>query len=116
MNKRILILGILAVLMLVTISFASALNTKTSDVEKKESPLYRIRTRLAVGEKIGQILENIKVKLFGGRIFFVPFKFLLNNDGLLIREIFDGKGDEYTGKNYYSCFPTEGSPSCTYCC
>ena len=64
MNKKIFLISILAVFMLVTISFASAINSNTTNVEKKESPLYRIRTRLAIGEKIGQIFKNIFLFIF----------------------------------------------------
>jgi len=80
MNKRILIFGALTVFMLVTISFASAINNNTTtQVDKKESPLYRIRTRAAIGEKIGQIFKNIKAKFLRERIFFMPIGLLRNN-------------------------------------
>ena len=75
-NKKILIISILAVLTLVTISYASAMNNNnTTQVEKKESPLYKIRTRSVIREKINQILEHIKTKFLGERIFFIPYKF-----------------------------------------
>ena len=72
MNKKILSVGIFAILMLVTISFASAINT--TNAEKKESPLYNLRTRLAIGE----IIQNLKAKFFGERLFFLQFKLLKN--------------------------------------
>ena len=75
MNKKILSLNILAVSMLVTISFASAINTNTTiNVQKKESPLYGIRTKLAIGEKISDIIKNIRTKFLGERIFFLPIQ------------------------------------------
>ena len=75
MNKKIILISISAVLMLVTITFASAINTNnTTKIEKKESPLYKIRTRLATGEKIFDIFKNIKAKFLGERIFFLPFQ------------------------------------------
>jgi len=77
MNKKFVVLGILAVLMLLTISLASAINTQTN-VEKKESPLYKIRTKLAIGEKISQIFQNIKIKFLGERLFLIPFQWLKN--------------------------------------
>ena len=61
MNKKILIVSILAVLMLMAISMASAVNTTTS-MEKKESPLFRIRTRRAIGERLDELRENIKLE------------------------------------------------------
>ena len=82
--KKILIISISAVLMLVTISFASAIDTNT-DVEKKESPLYKIRTRQAIREKIGKIIENIKTKFLGERIFFLPLQWLGNKVHLFPR-------------------------------
>ena len=69
MKKKILIVSILTVCMMVTITYASAINTNTTDAEKKESPLYRIRARQAIGERISQIFENIKTKFLGERIF-----------------------------------------------
>jgi|GEM_PF-4928086 len=72
MNKKILIFGVLTTLMLVTISFATAIQTTNTD--KKESPLYGIRTRLAIGEKIQNLKETIKTRFIGDRLFFLPFK------------------------------------------
>ena len=73
MNKKLLVVSILAVFMLLAISMASAVNTTTT-VKKKESPLFGIRTRQAIGEKIGDIIENIKTKYIGERVFFLPFQ------------------------------------------
>jgi len=71
MNRKITCISIVAVLMLITISYATALNT--TDVEKKESPLFKIRTNRVIKEKISSIIENIKTQFLGGRIFFIPF-------------------------------------------
>jgi hypothetical protein len=72
MNKKIIILSVLVVLMLVGISFVSSAETNTNS-EKKESPLYGIRTRKAIGEKFVNILEDIKTKFLSGkRMFFLP--------------------------------------------
>jgi len=71
MNKKIIIGSILAVLMLVTISFsAAAISNQPTAVEKKKnvSPLFGIRTKNAIGEK----LNNFKAKFLGERIFFIP--------------------------------------------
>jgi len=80
MNKKILLVSILAVFMLLTISFASAVTTNTTKTERKESPLYSIRTRQAIREKISNIIENIKAKFLGERIFFLPVHWLRNSD------------------------------------
>jgi len=71
MNKKIMIGSILAVLMLVAISFsAAAVSNQSNDVEKKKavSPLFGIRTKDAIGEK----LSSLKAKFLGERIFFIP--------------------------------------------
>ena len=79
MNKKLCIGCILAVFMLVAVSFSSAVGRDT-DVEKKESPLFRIRTRVAIGEKISNIIINIRDKLFEERIIFLPIKLLKDID------------------------------------
>ncbi len=73
MNKKILIFGALTALMLVTITYASAVTT-TTQTTRKESPLYKIRTRLAIGEKIQNLKETIKTLFVGKRIFYLPFQ------------------------------------------
>ncbi len=75
MNKKILVVSILVVFTLVAISFASAINT-TTPVKKKESPLYGIRTRRAIGERLGEIIDYIKTRFLGDRLFFLPFQWL----------------------------------------
>lgn len=58
MKKKILIVSILAVFMLVAISFASAASTqKTNDVEKKDSPLFGVRLEKNIGK-----IEEMKVR------------------------------------------------------
>ena len=85
MNKKILIVSILAVFTLVAISFATAINTTTS-VKKKESPLYRIRTRRAIGERLGKIIDYIKTRFLGDRLFFLPFQWLRDKEGSSVRQ------------------------------
>jgi hypothetical protein len=72
--------------MLVAISYATAVNA--TDVEKKESPLWRIRTRSAISEKISIIKEKIKTNFFGERAFFLPFQMLGNRGDLSLRSFF----------------------------
>ena len=74
--KKVVTISILVVFMIVAISYATALST--TNTEKKESPLYGLRTRLAIGEKISNIVENIKTKFLGNRIFFLQFQWLKN--------------------------------------
>jgi hypothetical protein len=70
MKRKILLISILAVFMLVAISFSTAV--KTTNAETKESPLFKIRTKQSIGEKIGNIVEQIKTKFLGYRMFFLP--------------------------------------------
>jgi hypothetical protein len=77
--KKIVMISILAVFMLVLISYATAVNIR--DVERKESPLYRIRAVTAIGEKVDRIVDNIKTKFLGERIFFLQFPWLKNEQG-----------------------------------
>ena len=82
MNKKILIGSVLTILMLVTISFATAVTSNTNkDVENKESPLFRIRTKLAIGERI----KNLAIIFLRQRIFFLPFQWL-SHEILSIRD------------------------------
>jgi len=72
MKKKIATISILAIFMIATISFASATNTSDTDVGRKESPLYGLRTKRAVSEKITDIIENIRTRFLGNRMFFLP--------------------------------------------
>jgi len=76
MNKKLLVVSILAVFMLLAISFASAVSSNTTTDEKRESPLFRVRTRRAIGDRLQELKENIKAKFIGDRVFFLPFQWL----------------------------------------
>ena len=65
-----MIVSLIVVMSFLTISYASALNS--SNVEKKDSPLYKIRTRKAVGIKLSGVINNIRSKFLGERIFSLP--------------------------------------------
>jgi len=80
--------------MLVAISYATAVNTATN-AERKESPLYGVRTKRAIGEKIGNILENLKTKFLGNRMFFLPSNWLRN------------LGEKQTWTEYQIACPTQ---------
>ena len=134
MNKKILIGSILAVFMLVAISYATAVNNNTN-TEKKESPLYGIRTRRVISEKITNIVENIKTKFLRERIFFIPLQGIRARYNLYTRMQLQGKGDEdwtdtpgydscyqtcitipgcliFTAKGPEYCYDTESHPKC----
>jgi hypothetical protein len=83
MNKKMVIMSLLAVFMLVSISFVSSAEVN-SGVEKKESPLFKLRTRRVISEKIGNIIENIQTKFLGGRILFLPFQGITDDDQISI--------------------------------
>jgi len=80
MNKKILLISILAVFMLLMISYASAVNINANNAENKESPLFGVRTRRAISEKIGSIIKNIKARFLGERIFHLPFQWIKSKD------------------------------------
>lgn len=87
MNKKILIVSILAIFMLLAISFATAVNNKKNE-QNKESPLFAIRTNRAINiEKMNEIREKIITRFSRQRIFFLPFQQLTekekNNDNRL---------------------------------
>ena len=66
-------MSILAVFVLVSVSFISSAEVN-ADVEKKDSPLYRLRARQAISEKLDTIIENIKTRFIGERLFCLPIK------------------------------------------
>jgi hypothetical protein len=70
MNKKIMIISILAVFMLFAIMFASTVTSNTQKPPKKESPLFGIRTRWAIREKMGDFIR----RFVGERVFFLPFQ------------------------------------------
>jgi len=95
MNKKLLVFSVLTVFMLIAISFASAINTNTAkSFEKKESPLYDIRTRRAIREKIG----NIITRFVGEQMFFLPFQWTI-----FIKHISKESDAWPTGFTYPSC-------------
>ena len=104
MSKKVLILSILAVFMLLAISFASTVSSNTSTPIRKESPLFNFRTRKAIREKVG----NFITKFIGERKFFLPFQWLRDRDNLPLRFYFRGKDTEYdwTCPNHWTCEST----------
>ncbi len=111
MNKKILIFGALAALMLVTISFATAI--QTTNTQKRESPLFNIRAKLAIGEK----LQNLKVKFIGERLFFIPSQWSSKGGDRSARQRIVEKTESNlrTSSCYYTCNPPTWCPdsSCT---
>jgi len=83
-----MLFSISAVFMLVAISLTSAVgsNETKTVVEKKESPLFGIRTRLAIGERLENLKEIIKTRFIGDRVFFLPLQWLKNREDLSVRE------------------------------
>ena len=76
MKKKMIVIGLLVVFMMLTISFSTAVSTNGANTSKKESPLYRLRTTRATREKINVIIDNIKTRFFGERMFFIPIPWL----------------------------------------
>ncbi len=100
MNKKLITISILAVLTLVGISLTSAVTT-TKDNERKESPLYGIRTKLAIGEKLENLRANIEAKFTVGRVFWIPLQWQRND--LLVRERLQIKTIGHTECEYPFC-------------
>ena len=73
MNKKISLIGILAVLMLITIALSATVSSNEAVTERKESPLWRIRTEIKISEKLEDAINNIKSSFFSeNRIWSVP--------------------------------------------
>jgi hypothetical protein len=72
MNKKILFISVLSVFMLLAIAFASTVTSDTQKPPKKESPLFGIRVRQAIKEKISDFIT----RFVGERVFFLPFTML----------------------------------------
>jgi hypothetical protein len=80
MKSKILIFGIMAAVLLMTLSFVTAVETE-KNIGKKESPLYSLR----LGKLINKENQNEHLmitynflKNFQNRIFFTPFKLSFN--------------------------------------
>lgn len=74
MKKKILIISLLSVFMLLAIAFASTVTSNTPIPPKKDSPLFGIRTRWAIREKMGDFIR----KFVGEQLFFLPFQWIRN--------------------------------------
>ena len=61
--------------------------------QNKESPLYRIRTKNAIGDKI----QEVKTKFLGDRLFFLQFRTVLQGNGLSLREQIGNKFSQFAG-------------------
>ena len=79
MKRKIIIGSVLVAFILMTISIATVVGT-TINNEKKESPLYRIRTSRAITEKIESICANF---LKGNRLLSIsPLNIFLSANEL----------------------------------
>ena len=101
MNKKIVIVCVLAVFMLVAISYATAVETE-NNTKEKESPLFSIRTRTAIGEQMKNIKERIRARFTQNRLFFLlP---LASVQSPAIRNLLDSKTSGwYTGCPSFEC-------------
>ena len=64
MKNKILFLGICVIFAIVAASFATATTMQNESTKKEKiSPLYRIRTSIAIGEKVQEIRNNLKERL-----------------------------------------------------
>jgi hypothetical protein len=99
MKEKIVIGCISLVFILVAISFATAVNSNTI-VDKKETPLFKIRTNRAIKEKL---IENIKTKYIGDRLFFLP---ALSEKTSSVRDMIVFKTQGYTYCDFSFCYCT----------
>ena len=107
MKRKIIIGSILAVFLIMTTSIGSVMGTETENSETKESPLFKIRTKEAITEKIETIKENIKTTFISkDRIFFAP----------LVQNIVDRSDDGFiTVMLTVICPCTIGPTTCIFC-
>ena len=99
MNRKIFVIIIITFLMLMAISLASAINSNTiKQIKKNDSPLFGIRTRRAIREKI---VDFIKTRFIGERVFFLPFQWLRNREDLSGIYMFQKwTDDDFTCKDF----------------
>jgi len=85
--KKIVWIYILAVIMLVAVSYVSAVTANSAEsIQKKESPLYRVRSKIAISEKIATLINMVKSRFLGERIFFLRFDRLSYETPILSKE------------------------------
>ena len=110
MNKKILVVSILAVFTLVAISFATVVSSNTTTtVKKKESPLYGIRTKLAIGQK----LQDLTTRFVRQRVFFLPLILIRNIRSTLFPFYSCTDCSGFTC-DYTSCGQCTSASGCTY--
>ena len=115
--------------MLVCLSVNSVMSQR-NNVNKKESPLFGIRTNRVINEKI----ENIKSKFFLNRIFFIQLQLVEENNNLRDRlqektvagsftciTVCDAGDPMTTGcqcitREITACIPTCDGPTCGHYC
>ena len=86
MKSKLLVVSILAVFILLVISVVSVVGYNTSKPIRKESPLFGIRTRRVVKERIDEVIDNIKTKYVGERVFLLPFQWLRKQGEFSLRQ------------------------------
>jgi hypothetical protein len=86
MNKKVVIGSICTVFVLLTISLTTTVSSNAIDIDKKESPLWKIRNRRAINEKLGRVIDNIRASFIGDtRIFFIqPILRFLQRDVIIL--------------------------------
>ncbi len=111
MNKKIVLTAILASFILIGVGLVSAVNTQTKEkqkeLDKKDSPLFKIRTGKAITEEkttVKNKIRNIITKFLENRIFlnFPVVKLFLKKDG----------SPTETPKCTFGCGPTARTALC----
>ena len=108
-------MNVLAVFILLVLSMINVVGFETlkSDVNAKDSPLFRIRTQKAINEKISEM----ECSFIGDRLFLFPINFLVIDNFPLVREQIERKSQAETHcrgclTQQTRCYP---SLSCTMC-
>lgn len=98
MKKKIVIGCIGIIFMLAMISMVSAISTQKI-IQKKESPLFTIRTNNAVQKN----MANLKTRFVGKKIFFLPI--IPNNECMSLRDKFskETSGSQHTCGTSNTC-------------
>jgi hypothetical protein len=106
--KNVNLVSIVVIILLLAISITSVVGSNNSNSIKKESPLYSIRTKQAIKEKI----DNSQRSFVGEKIFFLQFKWLKNS--IMRKGILTGCNT--CGSGFFTCDKTCAPPwhFCTF--
>ena len=103
MNKKILCLCMVAVGIIALATITSAVGFQSIEKEKKESPLFRIRTNLAISQKLNEIKEKIKSKFIINKLNSNIMPDIIYEDFSLRNNLFIKHTYEYPFCSFVPC-------------